>query len=59
MEGSIPDPPYASGVMPKKGGCENRLGLLHGLLTREEERRLWPPSLKGNNGMGKVSVVLG
>lgn len=46
--------------MPKKGGCENRLGLLHGLLVREERRRPWPLSpLKDNNRMGKVSVVLG
>lgn len=56
-----PDPRHASKVMPKKGGCENRLGLPHGLLGREEERRrTWVPSpLRDSSGMGKVSVVLG
>lgn len=59
--GSIPDPRHASKVMPKKGGCENRLGLPHGLLGREEERRrTWVPSpLRDSSGMGEVSVVLG
>lgn len=58
--GSIPDPPHASKVMPKKGDSENRLGLPHGLLAREEERRrTWAPPLGNNSGMGRVSVVLG
>lgn len=46
--------------MPKKGGCENRLGLPHGILARGEEGRgAWAPSLKGSSGVDKVLVVLG